>query len=146
VARFPASPRVETLSGGQRRPLDLALALVGDPDLIFLDEPATGFDPAARPGAWRLVESMCTLGRTIVLTSHYMDEVQHLADRAVLLTSGRIVAEGTPDSLRGSSLREAVISFRLAGVTCTIPPMVFATAAPISSGPSKLNTVASKIP
>jgi len=105
--------RVKTLSGGQRRRLDLALALVGDPDLIFLDEPTTGFDPAARRGAWRLVKSLGELGRTIVLTSHYMDEVQHLADRAVLLAGGRIVAQGSPDSLRGSSLREAVISFRL---------------------------------
>ena len=73
--------RVKTLSGGQRRRLDLALALVGDPDLVFLDEPTTGFDPAARRGAWRLVEKLRGLGRTIVLTSHYMDEVQQLADR-----------------------------------------------------------------
>jgi ABC-2 type transport system ATP-binding protein len=90
---------VKTLSGGQRRRLDLALALVGDPDLVFLDEPTTGFDPAARRGAWRLVENLRGLGRTIVLTSHYMDEVQHLAHRAVVITNGRIVAEGAPDSL-----------------------------------------------
>ena len=105
--------RVKTLSGGQRRRLDLALALVGDPDLIFLDEPTTGFDPAARHAAWRLVESLRGLGRTIVLTSHYMDEVQHLADRAVVLARGRVVAEGSPDSLGGSRPRETVISFRL---------------------------------
>jgi ABC-2 type transport system ATP-binding protein len=109
-----ARARVKTLSGGQRRRLDLALALVGDPDLIFLDEPTTGFDPAARRGAWQLVESLCELGRTIVLTSHYMDEVQHLADRAVLLAGGRIVAAGSPDALRGSTVGETVISFRLA--------------------------------
>jgi ABC-2 type transport system ATP-binding protein len=105
--------RVKTLSGGQRRRLDLALALVGDPDLIFLDEPTTGFDPAARRGAWQLVENLCELGRTIVLTSHYMEEVQHLADRAVVLSSGRIVAGGSPDSLGGSAPSETAISFRL---------------------------------
>jgi ABC-2 type transport system ATP-binding protein len=105
--------RVKTLSGGQRRRLDLALALVGDPDLIFLDEPTTGFDPAARRGAWRLVESLRGLGRTIILTSHYMDEVQHLADRAVVLADGRIVAEGRPDSLGARKPPQTVISFRL---------------------------------
>jgi ABC-2 type transport system ATP-binding protein len=104
--------RVKTLSGGQRRRLDLALALVADPDLIFLDEPTTGFDPAARRAAWRLVESLRGLGRTIVLTSHYMDEVQHLADRALVLAGGRIVAEGRPDSLGGATPHETVISFR----------------------------------
>jgi ABC-2 type transport system ATP-binding protein len=105
--------RVKTLSGGQRRRLDLALALVGDPDLIFLDEPTTGFDPAARRGAWRLVESLRRLGRTIVLTSHYMDEVQHLADRALVLARGRVVAQGRPDLLGGRAPRQTVISFRL---------------------------------
>ncbi len=105
--------RVGTLSGGQHRRLDLALALVGDPDLIFLDEPTTGFDPAARRSAWRLVESLRSLGRTIVLTSHYMDEVRQLADRAVVIAAGRIVAEGSPASLGGSARRETVISFAL---------------------------------
>jgi ABC-2 type transport system ATP-binding protein len=105
--------RVKTLSGGQRRRLDLALALVGDPELIFLDEPTTGFDPGARQGAWRLLERLRALGRTIVLSSHYMDEVQHLADRAVVLSGGRIVAEGRPDTLGGRGSREALISFRL---------------------------------
>jgi len=105
--------RVKTLSGGQRRRLDLALALVGDPDLIFLDEPTTGFDPGARQGAWRLIESLRALGRTIVLSSHYMDEVQHLADRVVVLAGGRIVAEGSPDMLGGRAPHETVIKFRL---------------------------------
>ncbi len=105
--------RVKTLSGGQRRRLDLALALVGDPDLIFLDEPTTGFDPAARHGAWQLVDNLRGLGRTIVLTSHYMDEVQHLADRAVVIAHGRVVAEGTPDSLGGDAPPETMVSFRL---------------------------------
>ncbi len=107
------SARVKTLSGGQRQRLDLALALVGDPDLIVLDEPTTGFDRAARRAAWRLVESLRGLGRTIVLTSHYMDEVQHLADRAVVLAGGRIVAEGEPDSLGGAARGETLISFRV---------------------------------
>lgn len=105
--------RVKTLSGGQRRRLDLALALIGDPDLIFLDEPTTGFDPAARRGAWALIERLRGLGRTIVLTSHYMDEVQHLADRVAVIANGRIVAAGTPDSLGRSGPRQSVISFRV---------------------------------
>ena len=105
--------RVKTLSGGQRRRPDLALSLIGDPDLIFLDEPTTGFDPAARRGAWGLIERLRGLGRTIVLTLHYMDEVQHLADRVAVITNGRIVAEGRPDSLGPSGPRQTVISFRL---------------------------------
>jgi ABC-2 type transport system ATP-binding protein len=107
--------RVKTLSGGQRRRLDLAFALIGDPDLIFLDEPTTGFDPAARRVAWALIERLRGLGRTIVLTSHYMDEVQHLADRVAVIANGRIVAAGRPDSLGRSGPRESVISFRLPG-------------------------------
>ncbi|MDE0187465.1 MAG: ABC transporter ATP-binding protein [bacterium] len=91
--------RIKTLSGGQRRRLDLALGLVGDPDLVFLDEPTTGFDPAARRKSWELVEGLTALGKTILLTTHYLDEAQHLADRIVVLAEGRIVAEGTPESL-----------------------------------------------
>jgi ABC-2 type transport system ATP-binding protein len=105
--------RVKTLSGGQRRRLDLALALVGDPDLIFLDEPTTGFDPAARHGAWELIGNLRRAGRTIVLTSHYMDEVQQLADRVAVLAGGRIVAEGAPDALGGASSQETAIRFKL---------------------------------
>ena len=107
--------RVKTLSGGQRRRLDLALALVGDPDLVFLDEPTTGFDPAARRGAWGLIDSLRRLGRTIVLTSHYVDEVQHLADRVAVIANGRIVAEGRPDSLGRFGATQTVISFRAPG-------------------------------
>ncbi len=106
---------MKTLSGGQRRRLDLALALVGDPELIFLDEPTTGFDPGARREAWQLLDRLRALGRTIVLTSHYMDEVQHLADRAVVLAGGRIVAEGTPDSLGGRAPQRDADPFRLPG-------------------------------
>ena len=107
------SARVGTLSGGQRRRLDLALALVGDPDLIFLDEPTTGFDPAARRNAWELVDRLRRLGRTIILTSHYMDEVQHLADRVIVLSAGRIVAEGPPDSLGADGPPATIVRFRL---------------------------------
>ncbi len=106
--------RVGMLSGGQRRRLDLALALIGDPDLIFLDEPTTGFDPAARHVAWQLVDGLRRLGRTIVLSSHYMDEVEHLADRVVVLSAGRIAAAGRPESLRGVHPLDTVIRFRLA--------------------------------
>ena len=115
--------RVKTLSGGQLRRLDLALALVGDPDLLFLDEPTIGFDPAARHGAWEIIERLRGLGRTIVLTSHYMDEVQYLADRAAVITGGRIVAEGPPSSLGGPGLSETRISFSL-------PPGVWGAALP----------------
>jgi ABC-2 type transport system ATP-binding protein len=105
--------RIRTLSGGQRRRLDLALALVGDPTLIFLDEPTTGFDPAARRNAWAVVKGLCELGKTVLLTTHYMDEAQFLADRVAVIAAGRIVAEGTPDSLAARSGGATVIRFRL---------------------------------
>jgi len=107
--------RVKALSGGQRRRLDLALGIVGDPDLIFLDEPTTGFDPSARRRSWELVDSLRSLGKTILLTTHYMDEAQNLADRVGVLVGGRIVAEGSPETLGGRDVAEAVISFRLPG-------------------------------
>src|SRR6476661_7962036 len=92
------SQRVKLLSGGQRRRLDLALALVGDPDLLFLDEPTTGFDPSARRQAWEVIASLRDLGKTVLLTTHYMDEAQQLADRVAVIANGRIIAEGTPDT------------------------------------------------
>jgi len=107
-----ADARIKTLSGGQQRRLDLALGLVGDPDLLFLDEPTTGFDPSARRRSWELIESLRDLGKTILLTTHYMDEAQNLADRVAILSAGRIVAAGTPDSLGGRDEGEAVIAFR----------------------------------
>jgi ABC-2 type transport system ATP-binding protein len=94
-----ADRRVRALSGGQRRRLDMALALVGDPELVFLDEPTTGFDPAARRQAWEMIGGLRDLGKTILLTTHYMEEAQTLADRVAIIRAGRIVAEGTPADL-----------------------------------------------
>ncbi len=94
-----AGARVKTLSGGQKRRLDLGVALVGDPELVFLDEPTTGFDPAARRSAWELLRSLRELGKTIVLTTHYLDEAQQLADRVAVLREGLIVQQGTPAEL-----------------------------------------------
>jgi ABC-2 type transport system ATP-binding protein len=105
--------RAHQLSGGQRRRLDLALALVGDPDLIFLDEPTTGFDPAARRNAWSTIQTLCQLGKTVFLTTHYMDEAQVLADRVAILRAGEIVALGTPQELGGRDARPAEIRFGL---------------------------------
>jgi len=109
--------RVRTLSGGQRRRLDLALALVGSPDLIFLDEPTTGFDPAARRNAWDLVKRLGGLGKTVLLTTHYMDEAQYLADRVAVLAAGRIVAEGDPKTIGGRGSSAARIRFALPAST-----------------------------
>jgi ABC-2 type transport system ATP-binding protein len=94
-----AELRVRTLSGGQLRRLDLALALVGDPDLIFLDEPTTGFDPAARRQAWETIRDLRELGKSILLTTHYMEEAQRLSDRIAILGDGRVVATGSPQEL-----------------------------------------------
>jgi ABC-2 type transport system ATP-binding protein len=116
--------RVRVLSGGQRRRLDLALALVGDPDLIFLDEPTTGFDPGARRNAWDLVKRLGSLGKTVLLTTHYMDEAQHLADRVAVMAGGRIVAEGDPKSIGGRDNGVALIRFTLpAGATMSMLPV-----------------------
>jgi ABC-2 type transport system ATP-binding protein len=108
-----AAARVKVLSGGQQRRLDLGLALVGDPELIFLDEPTTGFDPSARREAWDVVRDLCAEGRTVVLTTHYMDEAQALADTVVVLAAGRIVASGTPDTLGGRDHGVSTVRFVL---------------------------------
>jgi ABC-2 type transport system ATP-binding protein len=105
--------RIRTLSGGQRRRLDFALGIAGNPELLFLDEPTTGFDPSARRRSWELVANLRSLGTTILLTTHYMDEAQNLADRVAVLASGRIVAEDTPDMLAGRENRTALVRFRL---------------------------------
>ena len=107
-----ADRRARTLSGGQARRLDLALALVGDPELIFLDEPTTGFDPAARRAAWQVVRALRDLGKTILLTTHYLDEAQALADRVAIVKDGRILAEGPPGELIAGAARYRV-SYRL---------------------------------
>ena len=106
--------RVLKLSGGQQRRLDVAIALAGDPDLLFLDEPTTGFDPSARREAWEIVRSLAELGKTILLTTHYMDEAQTLADQVAVISAGRIVARGAPSTLGGRDETRALIRFRLA--------------------------------
>ena len=103
--------RVGKLSGGQQRRLDVAVALAGDPELLFLDEPTTGFDPAARRGAWQMVRNLRSLGKTILLTTHYMDEAQHLADDVAIIARGEIVARGAPATLGGRDTAEGVIRF-----------------------------------
>jgi len=107
--------RIGSLSGGQKRRVDVAIGLIGDPDLIFLDEPTTGFDPTARREAWTMIEGLKELGKTVFLTTHYMDEAEHLADRVAILREGRIVAEGPMSELGASLGRHTVIGFRLNG-------------------------------
>jgi len=105
--------RVRRLSGGQQRRLDVAIGLAGDPELLFLDEPTTGFDPSARRNAWEMVRGLVTLGKTVFLTTHFMDEAQYLADRVVVISQGEIVAQGAPDTLAGRNQMRATIRFRL---------------------------------
>ncbi len=109
--------RIKTLSGGQRRRLELALGIVGDPDLIFLDEPTTGFDPSARRQAWSIVQNLTSLGKTVLLTTHYMDEAQVLANRVAVIANGVIVAEGTPESLGDRQAAKTLIRFVVSGVS-----------------------------
>ena len=106
-----AHARLKTLSGGQQRRVDMALGLIGDPDLIFLDEPTTGFDPEARRAAWEMVKGLRSLGRTILLTTHYMEEAEYLADRVAVLVEGRIVACASPSQLQGAG--KSTVCFRL---------------------------------
>ncbi|HEY0518548.1 MAG TPA: ABC transporter ATP-binding protein [Ilumatobacteraceae bacterium] len=111
--RDKARARVKTLSGGQKRRLDVALGLIPDPDLLFLDEPTTGFDPAARRQAWGMITNLSQLGKTVLLTTHYMDEAQALADRVIVIAAGVIVAEGPPESIGGRADAAAQIRFLL---------------------------------
>lgn len=113
--------RIGTLSGGQKRRLELALGIVGDPDLVFLDEPTTGFDPSARRKAWSVIDNLRDLGKTILLTTHYMDEAYNLSDRIAVISKGRIVAEGTPDNLGGEALTRCRITFRWDGAVSDVP-------------------------
>ena len=107
---------VRRLSGGQQRRLDVAVGLAGNPELLFLDEPTTGFDPSARRNAWQMIKNLKDLGKTILLTTHYMDEAQHLADNVAIINEGLIVAEGTPQTLGGDKLGLTRISFVLQDV------------------------------
>jgi ABC-2 type transport system ATP-binding protein len=119
-----ADARANRLSGGQQRRLDVGIALVGDPELLFLDEPTTGFDPSARRQAWRVISGLRELGKTIFLTTHYMDEAQFLADRAAIIVGGRIVAAGRPDELGRKTGADTEIRFRLpAGVSAADLPL-----------------------
>jgi ABC-2 type transport system ATP-binding protein len=127
--------RVGSLSGGQKRRVDVALGIVGDPDLVFLDEPTTGFDPQARRDAWNMIEGLRQLGKTIFLTTHYMDEAQHLADRLCILRDGLVVAQGTTSDLTSRASGGVVVRFRIpAGVSvdavraaCDVEPEVSGT-------------------
>jgi ABC-2 type transport system ATP-binding protein len=107
-----ADARASSLSGGQQRRLDVGMALIGDPELIFLDEPTTGFDPSARRQAWETIAGLRELGKTILLTTHYMDEAQRLADRVAVIVAGRVVARGTPEDLGDRESRPARITWR----------------------------------
>jgi ABC-2 type transport system ATP-binding protein len=113
--------RIRRLSGGQRRRLDVAIGLAGDPDLLFLDEPTTGFDPSARRGAWDMIKTLAGLGKTVFLTTHYMDEAQHLADRVAIIAGGSIVARGSPAALAERDTAVTAIGFRLPAGAPALP-------------------------
>jgi ABC-2 type transport system ATP-binding protein len=105
--------RVNKLSGGQQRRLDVAVGLAGDPTLLFLDEPTTGFDPSARRNAWQMIGNLAAIGKTVFLTTHFMDEAEHLANRVAVIVDGEIVAEGAPSALGGRNTAVTVIGFRV---------------------------------
>jgi ABC-2 type transport system ATP-binding protein len=133
-----ADERAGRLSGGQQRRLDVAVALIGDPELLFLDEPTTGFDPSARRQAWEVIAGLRSLGKTVFLTTHYMDEAQALADRVAIIARGAIVAEGRPDELGGRADAATQISFTLDAAPSTdLPPL----AAAALDEPSRNGTV-----
>ncbi|MGA9371558.1 MAG: ABC transporter ATP-binding protein [Solirubrobacterales bacterium] len=141
-----AGVRTSKLSGGQQRRLDVALALIGDPELLFLDEPTTGFDPSARRQAWDVIGGLRDLGKTVFLTTHYMDEAQALADRVAIISAGRIVATGTPGDLGGDQQGRTEISFRLpAGAHAPDLPFAVRTSARIDAGSVSL-TVEDPVP
>jgi ABC-2 type transport system ATP-binding protein len=115
-----ADDRARRLSGGQQRRLDVGMALIGDPELLFLDEPTTGFDPSARRQAWDVIAGLRDLGKTVFLTTHYMDEAQRLADRVTIIAKGEIVARGTPEDLGDRESQPAKITYRQAGEEVTL--------------------------
>jgi ABC-2 type transport system ATP-binding protein len=131
--------RVGKLSGGQQRRLDVGVALAGDPELLFLDEPTTGFDPAARRGAWQVIRNLKDLGKTIFLTTHYMDEAQHLADEVAIIAKGRIVAQGPPASLGGRDTAATRLRFHLPADAGELPPPIRAGAT-ITDGAVEVTT------
>jgi ABC-2 type transport system ATP-binding protein len=134
--------RCGRMSGGQRRRLDVALALIGDPDLVFLDEPTTGFDPAARKSAWEVIAGLRDLGKTIFLTTHYMEEAEYLADRIAVLAAGRIVAEGTAATLGGRDTEASIVSFTLPPGTSAadLPPALAACVTRTANGHAEADT------
>jgi ABC-2 type transport system ATP-binding protein len=123
--RHDADQKVRRLSGGMQRRLDVAIALAGDPELLFLDEPTTGFDPGARRNAWEMILALSSLGKTILLTTHAMDEAQSLADRVAIINEGLIVAEGDPGTLGADRPTGSVVSFRTAGDVSPPPELGF---------------------
>jgi ABC-2 type transport system ATP-binding protein len=129
-----ADERAGRLSGGQQRRLDVALALVGDPGLLFLDEPTTGFDPSARRQAWETISGLRGLGKTIFLTTHYMEEAQALADRVAIISSGEIVAVGTPAAIGGRALAATEIRFQLPEGPVAELPLAIAGDAKVVNG------------
>ena len=129
--------RVNKLSGGQQRRLDVAIALAGDPELLFLDEPTTGFDPNARRNAWGIVKNLADIGKTIFLTTHFMDEAQYLAGRAAVIRKGEIVAEGTPGTLGGRDHMQTRVRFKVPDGK-PVPPEARAT--PMADGSFELRT------
>jgi ABC-2 type transport system ATP-binding protein len=131
--------RVLKLSGGQQRRLDVAIALAGDPQLLFLDEPTTGFDPGARRNAWQIVKNLSALGKTVFLTTHYMDEAQYLAKEVAVIAAGLIVAQGPPSSLGGRDTAATAIRFRIPEGSPDLPP-VAAGAGRGSDGVHELRT------
>ncbi len=136
-----AGARTAGLSGGQQRRLDVGMALIGDPELLFLDEPTTGFDPSARRQAWETIAGLRELGKTVFLTTHYMDEAQRLADRVAVIAAGEVVAGGTPEDLGDRGSRPATVSFRLpAGVAAGELPDGFEPVAANGSGTVRLST------
>jgi len=137
-----ADTSVGELSGGQRRRLDVALALIGDPELIFLDEPTTGFDPSARRAAWELISGLRSLGKTVFLTTHYMEEAEHLADRIAVIADGRIVAQGTPGAIGGRDRMATTVRFTLPDGTQhdDLPPKLSALAEATATGSVTLRT------
>jgi len=118
-----ADERASRLSGGQQRRLDVGMALVGDPELLFLDEPTTGFDPSARRQAWDVIAGLRDLGKTVFLTTHYMDEAQRLANRVTIIAAGRVVARGTPQDLGDRESGETTIRYRAGGQEVVVQTM-----------------------